>query len=207
MNNKTTLSPKDSRGDIHGNIRGDIPKDALGDIDIQIMDEKWRKNFANIDVLIKQAIKATLNHFPLPFDAPIDISVQCENDDHIKALNKGYRDKDKATNVLSFPGLDWETPATALKTPLFEGQEALLGDIVLSIETLISEAETQQKQLDHHLTHLIIHSVLHLLGFNHLEDDEAETMEQIEIDIMVNLGFSNPYQPSNKSGQPSRKAS
>ena len=163
------------------------------DIDIQVLDDQWAKSFKNLDQIIETSVKAALSEFTLPLGGPMEVSVQCANDNHIQALNNDYREKDKPTNVLSFPGLDWKTPGKVLETKLFEGQEALLGDIVLSIETIISEAKEQNKKPDDHLTHLTIHSVLHLLGFDHVDDDEAEVMEHLEITIMKKLGLSNPY--------------
>mgnify|MGYP005690860921 FL=1 len=95
---------------------------------------------------------------------------------NINALNKKFRNIDKATNILSF-----------------KSEEPHLGDIVLSYEYISDELVQQRKNLDEHLSHLIIHGILHLLDFDHDNDTNTIEMEEIEINIMSNLGYKNPY--------------
>jgi len=101
-----------------------------------------------------------------------------------KKLNAEWRNQDKTTNVLSFP-----TPFM----PMPEGEVLPLGDISLAFETVKSEAMLEEKAFDTHLTHLIIHGFLHLLGYDHEEEDEAEHMEALEIDALKILNIANPY--------------
>ena len=97
-------------------------------------------------------------------------------------LNHQYRDKDKPTNVLSFP---FEVP---------EGIELdLLGDIVICADIVEQEASEQHKALEQHWAHMVIHGCLHLLGYDHISDNEALTMEAIEIKLLAQLGYNNPY--------------
>ena len=97
-------------------------------------------------------------------------------------LNHQYRNKNKPTNVLSFP---FEVP---------EGIELnLLGDLVICADIVAQEAKQQQKHLQAHWAHMVIHGCLHLLGYDHINDDEAEAMEAIEIDLICQLGFPDPY--------------
>ena len=100
------------------------------------------------------------------------------NDKEIQTLNKEYRGKNKPTNVLSF-----ET-----------GDEILLGDIVMSIDTLLKEAKEQKISVADHYAHLLCHGMLHLLGFDHIEEDEANEMEFFEIEILKEFKIANPYE-------------
>lgn len=107
------------------------------------------------------------------------------DDARIKALNRDFRGKDKATNVLSFPGPE----------PLDNRLDAALalGDIALARETIFREAQEQAKTPDNHCRHMIVHGLLHLLGFDHEDDEEAEEMEATEIAILERLGVENPF--------------
>ncbi len=97
-------------------------------------------------------------------------------------LNCDYRGKDKPTNVLSFP---FEAPPGMIFP--------LLGDLVICAEVVAHEAKEQQKALHAHWAHMVIHGVLHLLGYDHIENDEAEEMEKLEIELLASLGYANPY--------------
>lgn len=119
-------------------------------------------------------------------EAPLDaeLSLLFSDDAHIRALNRDWRGKDKATNVLSFPAFD-----VAPGDPL----PPMLGDIALAFETVRSEAELEEKPFDHHLTHLIVHGLLHLLGHDHEDDSEAEAMEALERQALARLAIPDPY--------------
>lgn len=111
------------------------------------------------------------------------VSLLFTDDARIRALNAQWRGKDKATNVLSFPSA---APATAV-------QPAQLGDIVLAYDTVAREAETEGKPFEHHLTHLIVHGFLHLLGYDHETAEEAEAMEALERKVLQGLAIADPY--------------
>lgn len=111
-----------------------------------------------------------------------EITVRIVDEAESNELNLTYRGKDKPTNVLSFP---FEVP---------EGIEMpLLGDLVICHQVVEKEAEEQRKPLEAHWAHLAIHGTLHLLGYDHLTDEEAEEMENLETEIMQSLGFEDPY--------------
>jgi probable rRNA maturation factor len=112
------------------------------------------------------------------------VHVLFSNDSHAQQLNRTYRGKDKPTNVLSFP-----SPAM----PLPPGEAQHLGDIVLAFETITREAAEQKKLLLHHVSHLIVHGTLHLLGYDHETDSEAQAMEARERGILAGLGIPDPY--------------
>lgn len=123
-------------------------------------------------------------------DTIIEVAIRLTDDSEIKMLNRDYREKDKATNVLSFPMLDpREIVALADRT----GPEVLLGDIILALETCENEARDKGISLSDHATHLVVHGVLHLLGYDHIEEEEANAMEALERAAMANLGLADPY--------------
>lgn len=105
------------------------------------------------------------------------LSILLTNDDHIQQLNRDFRNKDKPTNVLSFP----------------DGEDDYLGDIAVAFETIKREAEEQNKTIHHHFIHMLVHGVLHLKGYDHESDEEAEEMEALEIKILADMGIKNPY--------------
>jgi probable rRNA maturation factor len=113
-----------------------------------------------------------------------ELSVVFSDDAHIRTLNAEWRGKDKPTNVLSFPAF-----------PFKQGEKLppMLGDIVLAAETVVREAELEGKPLDHHITHLVVHGVLHLLGHDHVDEAEAERMEALERAALARLAIPDPY--------------
>jgi probable rRNA maturation factor len=122
--------------------------------------------------------------------ATIEISLRLTSDAEVHGLNRQYRGKDKPTNVLSFPMVQADLIQTLANT---DDGEVLLGDIVLAFETCAREASERGVALEDHATHLIVHGVLHLLGYDHMNDAEAEAMEAIERDLMAALGLHDPY--------------
>ena len=112
------------------------------------------------------------------------------DDDEVRALNASYRGKDKPTNVLSFPMIQ---PDLLDSLNIGDDGEALLGDIVLAEAVCRNEAAERRVPLVTHVTHLIVHGTLHLLGYDHIDDAEAEEMEAIERDALASLGIEDPY--------------
>ena len=111
-----------------------------------------------------------------------ELTIRLVNIDESQQLNKQYRQKDKPTNVLSFP---FEVPA---------GIELnLLGDLVICAQIVEQEAKAQNKALFEHWTHMVIHGCLHLLGYDHIKDDDAKKMEVLEVKLLASLGFKDPY--------------
>lgn len=110
-----------------------------------------------------------------------EVSLLFADDSRIRELNRQFRGQDKPTNVLSFPGPE------PLETAHF------LGDIALAFQTVAREAQEQGKTLEQHSRHMIVHGFLHLLGYDHIDEDDAETMEALEIRILNRLGVPNPY--------------
>ncbi len=121
---------------------------------------------------------------PFPKAGAPEVSLVFTNDAEIRGINAEWRSQDKPTNVLSFPAF----PLTPGKMP-----GPMLGDIIFAQETLTREAGELGKSFDDHLTHLMVHGFLHLFGYDHMEDEEAEKMEGLETRILAGLGLSDPY--------------
>jgi probable rRNA maturation factor len=119
-----------------------------------------------------------------------EISVRFTDDAEVRQLNAAYRNKDKPTNVLSFPMVQADLLDTLTNG---DDGEVLLGDIVLAAETVAAEAAAKAIAPQTHATHLIVHGTLHLLGYDHGTDDDAEHMEAIERDALAKLGLPDPY--------------
>lgn len=124
-------------------------------------------------------------------DASIEIAVRLTSDDEVHQLNAQYRQKDKPTNVLSFPMIEPDL-IDALSQNSDDG-EVLLGDIVLAHGVCAAEAQDKGIAFEQHATHLIVHGVLHLLGYDHQGDSEAEAMESMERAALDTLGIPDPY--------------
>ena len=112
-----------------------------------------------------------------------EVTIRFTDEAESQSLNHEYRGKDKPTNVLSFP---FECPP---EVPL-----NLLGDLVVCVPVIAAEAAEQHKAIGDHYAHMIIHGTLHLLGYDHIEEDEAQAMEQLEIDLLAKLSIDDPYQ-------------
>ncbi len=151
-------------------------------------DHDWE---ALADRATRAAIGLTAQGELLTVAATIEISIRLADDDEVQKLNAQYRHKDKPTNVLSFPMIQPDLLDTV--TTNSDDGEVLLGDIVLAHGVCAREAEERGISLADHATHLIVHGTLHLLGYDHLGEDEAEAMEAIETDALASLGLADPY--------------
>jgi len=119
--------------------------------------------------------------------ADAELAIMLTDDAGIRTLNKNWRGIDKPTNVLSFPALQPE------RAPDGDDAPRMLGDIAIAYETTRSEADTEHKPFEHHLSHLAVHGFLHLIGYDHENDDDAEIMENLEREILAQLGIPDPY--------------
>jgi len=109
-------------------------------------------------------------------------------------LNRDYREKDYATNILSFPSDFGDIPEGVLD----EEEAGYLGDLVVCADVIYDEAQQQQKSLDNHWAHMVIHGILHLQGYDHIEEEEADIMESLEIKLLRELGVPDPYNDTQK---------
>ena len=157
-----------------------------------VEDDRWQG--AGLGPLAEEAARATLAHLSLvPED--FEIAVLACDDARIAALNADFRGKPRPTNVLSWPSQDLapETPGAPPEPPEPEDDPHHLGDIALAYETCAAEAEAAGKKFSAHVTHLVVHGVLHLLGYDHIRDEDATVMEGLEVAILGNLGLPDPY--------------
>ena len=155
--------------------------------------EEWDSSRFN-QQLVRRAAEAAIAESAFPQLAtssrPVEISVLLTGDDRVRDLNSEYRRKDRPTNVLSFPMVDYDD----LRQANVAGPELLLGDIILARGVCEAEATQKGVSVDDHATHLIVHGTLHLLGYDHHDDDEATDMEAREIRALARLGIPNPYE-------------
>lgn len=157
------------------------------DIQISVEDEGWPEDALLVlaDRVLSAAAEDLSSSESQPFPPqPVELSLVFTDDAAIRQINAEWRGKDKPTNVLSFPAFPIEPGA--MPGPM-------LGDIVIARETVEREAADLEKSAQAHLTHLLVHGFLHLFGYDHLENDEAERMETIETRILATLGLSDPY--------------
>lgn len=138
----------------------------------------------------KAAITASSHADLLARNFEMELSVKLSDNVEVRTLNNAYRGKDKPTNVLSFPQIQPDLLETLANT---DDGEALLGDIVLAYETCLDEAAAKNISLSTHVTHLIVHGTLHLLGYDHENEIDAALMENCEINALATLGIANPY--------------
>lgn len=147
------------------------------------------------EAIARRAAEAAIGRTPqgplLTTEALVEISVRLTTDDEVHALNKQYRGKDKPTNVLSFPMVQADLLETIAQNS--DDGEVLLGDIILAHGVCVAEAAERGISVEDHAMHLMVHGTLHLLGYDHMDDDEAEGMEQIERDALAALGLHDPY--------------
>ena len=188
---------------VHGTHASDtaLEPDSPGDNDISYSD--WQSPAgAMIEARIDRNIwpdglvYSFQHHAPKIFDDilaahdsfPASVSLCLCGDLKMRQINRQYRQIDKATNVLSFPAYDMCNHRLDTGTP------ALLGDIVIAAETVKREAESLQILVADHLMHLFVHGMLHLFGYDHIDDNMAEIMQSLEIKFLANIGITNPYQ-------------
>lgn len=149
------------------------------------------------DTQLTQWVSATLAH-SIPdalktlddkSDVSVEISVGCVSADQMREMNAQYRQNDSSTNVLSFPADMPLLPSDDEES----GRTLVLGDVILCPDVLVEEASAQHKPIEHHWAHMVIHSVLHLNGLDHENENAAQAMELLEIQILSKLGITNPY--------------
>ena len=135
-----------------------------------------------LDARAGEAVRAALTQSKAKVTGAAELSIVLTDDAEQQVLNRDWRGIDKPTNVLSFPQIEPFGPVSGL-----------LGDIILARETLVREAQEQGVSFDDHFTHLVVHGFLHLLGYDHMDEDEALAMEGLETQILASLGVADPY--------------
>ena len=159
--------------------------------DILIEDRRWAA--VDLEALALRCARATLAQ--LRIAGPVELSVLACSDARIAVLNADFRGKPRPTNVLSWPAaaLSPDVPGTRPEPPPKDGDDASLGDVAIAFDTCAREAAEQGKPMADHVTHLVVHAVLHLLGYDHVRDADATLMEATEVQILGKLGLPDPY--------------
>lgn len=159
--------------------------------DTLIEDGRWQE--VDLPALAERAAVATLRHLGLDPD-DWEIAVLACDDARIAELNSDFRDKPQPTNVLSWPSAERgaDQPGTRPAPPV-PGPDGELGDIAIAYDTCAQEAAATGRSLDDHTTHLVVHATLHLLGYDHVRDQDATLMEACEVQILGKLGIPDPY--------------
>lgn len=169
-------------------------------LDIEIEEESWQKALPDIAEVAEKVKNAAVDYVfknagieILKANKPLMISVCLSNDEHVQELNRDFRNMDKPTNVLTFANVDFAD--FNAENEVFG--EIDLGNIIIAYETMQKEAGIEGITLYAHFCHLLTHGILHILGFDHIEDEEAEYMENFEKAILSNLGIADPYKEEN----------
>ena len=153
--------------------------------DHNISDARWADCLSSSQMKCITLIDLAIRFLPTKFPGPIEVSVLWTDDLKIADLNRQFRSKSGATNILSFPSGE--------RSALDEGR-LFMGDLVLGFETVMSEAQVAGIAEQDHIAHLLLHGLLHLAGFDHLLDDEAAEMEKLESHLLAEIGIADPYQ-------------
>lgn len=156
------------------------------EIAVTLGDEGWTAALPDAAELCRRVAAVALGVASLPAER-LELSILLADDATVRDLNRRYRGLDRPTNVLSFAALDDATPDLPDEGPI------LLGDVVLARQTVVAEADRDGKTLPQHLSHLVIHGVLHLLGYDHDDDGQAGEMEGLETALLAALGIPDPY--------------
>jgi probable rRNA maturation factor len=153
-----------------------VSRDPTLSIDVLVESPLW-KDLPDAPADVRKAINAAAAAISSPGG---EVAVMLADDATLRRLNRQWRGIDKPTNVLSFPASGSATTA-------------MLGDIVIAYETLARESRDEGKEIVHHLSHLVVHGFLHLMGYDHQNDSDADTMEKLETDILARLRVPDPY--------------
>jgi probable rRNA maturation factor len=160
------------------------------DIDVLAESSAWRDGVPAAENACRRAAAAAFE-VGCHGAGHAEVGVVLSDDVRVRRLNHDFRGRDEATNVLSFPN----HTAAEVAAPWPSNRPLLLGDIVVAYETVVAEAVAERKDVSQHLSHLVVHGMLHLLGCDHRTKAEADEMERLETKILATLGVPNPYPP------------
>lgn len=174
------------------------------DISLSIEHPGWQDRVPDLEQVVERAVMAGWNaaatESGLTARNKAEVSILLADDPTLRDLNRTYRGQDKPTNVLSFAFGDTDDAPAPPDAPW------LLGDLALAFETVAGEADQQNKRLSDHFTHLVVHGMLHLLGYDHIDASDADRMEGLETTILAGLGISDPYGHSQLEGELNRES-
>jgi probable rRNA maturation factor len=174
---------------------GPMARFALPITEVLVVADCWQTE-PDAEAVIQRAVTAAAEIVNAD-TGEAEIAVMLTDDAGMRTLNSNWRGIDKPTNVLSFPALP-ASPGGPDDAP------RMLGDIAIAYQTTRKEADDEQKPFDHHLSHLAVHGFLHLIGYDHEKDDDAEAMETLEQEILAHLGIPDPYADRDSDGKRER---
>ncbi len=172
---------------VNKSYNGKVILDIVSEVDFAMVSASEIKK--HIRLVCRKVLKSQLAKFDID---EVELCVAIVDDETIKQLNKDFRKKNKPTNVLSFPNDDINLQDIA--DGKLSGDYRMLGDVIISYETIIREAADQQKKTIDHLTHMLVHGILHLLGYDHENDQDAKQMESLEESILSGFSIASPYE-------------
>ena len=160
------------------------------DVVVSVTDPAWTTTLPGGEAMGRDAATAAFLTGSAKAGLPrgrVEAALTLANDDFLRTLNKVYRGRDEATNVLSFPAWTTEDVTVAPDVPI------LLGDMIVALETTRAEAAGLDKAVSDHFRHLVVHAMLHLLGYDHQTSSESREMERMEVEVLARLGVADPY--------------
>ena len=170
---------------------------AILALEVTVATGGWREAVVAPEEVAARAARAAYTAASPDFGRSSEATLVLTDDAEVQILNRDYRDEDRATNVLAFPAFN-EDDISRLPADV----PLILGDVVIALETATAEARAEAKTAADHLSHLVVHGMLHLLGHDHKTDDEATIMERLEVDILDQLGVADPYVVADKAAAP-----
>lgn len=184
MNAMTNAALKDAESEPSVEAGNGLSVDALWSDSLNIAENARPVSSAQLQLWANNAYHVGRRLKALPKSN--EVSIQVGTSEEVRELNLAYRNKDQPTNVLSFPA---ELP---------DGVELnILGDIVICHDVVVKEARQERKTIEQHYAHMVVHATLHLCGYDHIEEDQADVMEKLEVQILNTLGVPNPYTACN----------
>ncbi len=168
-----------------------MDSDELGTVALTVTSADWRTVVDQLDKRCLDIVRGTLEQATrVPWLRRGEVSLLLADDRQLQDLNACYRDRDRATNVLSFPTIDADHGQVTMPPPF---GPLLLGDVAISLERVMAEAAEHNKAVLDHFAHLLVHGVLHLLGYDHEDEADAEKMEAMEEAVLTTLGMAAAY--------------
>lgn len=160
-------------------------------LNLHFADKNWKKELPDVQKISEDILSQVINDKTPSWlhNKEVSVNLSLSNDEEIKQLNSEFRNLDKPTNVLSFANIDDEE----FEYYLNQNKQIELGDVIISLQTMIEQSKQEELSLHDHYCHIWVHALLHLLGYDHIEQEEAEEMESEEIRILQNLNIANPY--------------
>lgn len=189
----------DPSEDPSSSIIGQAPSGAYPDLEIEVEIVDQSLDF-NIEGLTGTLVRTVLCAERIPGNIAGELYIRIVSNGDMQLLNNEHRGKDKPTNVLSFQAIEGENLEDALDAAAKNGPPVHFGDIIVAAPVVIEEAAQQNKQQMHHFAHLLVHGLLHLLNYDHMEDQEAELMESRERAILAAFDIADPYATEHEHG-------